>query len=91
MNDLIQADHASGPAPEFREFLLSREDEVGMIFISCDRIPELFIAVDDEANVRSAIDQCMRNAFESSGFKAHVFTNGSIAGPNIETVVKLTR
>ena len=75
----------------FREFTLSREDEAGMIFISCGKLPNMFIALNDEGAIRSAIDTCLTNSFEPSGLKAHVFTNGSISGPEIHTVVKLTK
>lgn len=84
-------DATSGCISEFREFDLCREDEVGMIFISCESIPHLFIAVDSENNVRPAIDQGLRNAFEGQGVSAQVFTNGSISAPTIHTVVKLTK
>ena len=76
---------------EFREFMLSREDEAGMIFISCTKLPDMFIALNDEKQVRSAIDTCLTNSFVPNGVKAQVFTNGSIAGPNIHAVVKLTK
>ena len=84
----------SGLISEFREFTLSREDEAGMIFISCDRLPDVFIAVKEETSIRSAIDTCLRSALEPvepNGLQAHVFTNGSVAGPKIHTVVKLTK
>lgn len=80
-----------GMVSEFREIALSREDEGGMIFISCALLPQVFIAVDSEDTVRKAIDTCLKNAFEPNGMTAHVFTNGSIKGPIIDTVVKLTK
>jgi hypothetical protein len=81
----------TGLDPEFREFALSREDEEGMIFISCEALPTVFIAVSEESAVRSAIDICLTNAFKPAGLEAHVFTNGTISGPTIHTVVKLTK
>ena len=82
---------SSGLISEFREFTLSREDEAGMIFISCSKLPNMFIALNDEKQVRSAIDTCLTNSFEPNGVKAQVFTNGSITGPDIHAVVKLTK
>ena len=76
---------------ELREVPLKREDESGLIFISCDSLPQVFIAVKDEASVRGAIDTCLKNAFEPGGVIAHVFTNGSVSGPIINTVVKLVK
>lgn len=76
---------------EYREFVLAREDDAGMIFISCDLIPDLFIAVDSEASLRGAIDTGLKNAFTRPGLQTHVYTNGSISGPKIHTVVKLTK
>jgi hypothetical protein len=84
-------DATSGHITEFREITLMRENDAGMIFISCDAIPDLFIAVDSECNLRSAIDRGLRNAFEHTGLGTSVYTNGSIDGPNIQTVVKLTK
>ena len=76
---------------ELREIPLKREDESGLIFISCDSLPDVFIAVKDEASVRGAIDTCLKNAFEYDGVVAHVFTNGSMSSPVINTVVKLVK
>lgn len=76
---------------EFREFVLAREDEDGMIFISCAELPTVFIAVKDESSVRSAIDTCLTNAFAPLGAKASVYTNGKTSGPTINTVVKLSK
>ena len=84
-------DPTSGLISEFREFVLAREDEAGMIFISCKAIPDLFIAVDSEASIRAAIDRGLKNAFDHTGLETHVFTNGSLDGPTIDTVVKLTK
>ena len=80
-----------GRVSELREIPLKREDESGLIFISCDSLPEIFIAVKDEASVRGAIDTCLKNAFEPDGVTAHVFTNGSVSGPIINTLVKLVK
>lgn len=85
----FEEDCTSKLVSEFREFSLAREDDAGMIFVSCDAIPELFIAIKNENDLRCAIDICLTNAFD--GVKASVFTNGSIKGPTIKTVVKLTK
>ena len=76
---------------EFREMALSREDEAGVIFISCADLPSVFIAVKDESSIRSAIDVCLTNAFIHQGVKASVYTNGKLSGPTINTVVKLSK
>jgi hypothetical protein len=76
---------------EFREVVLSREDEGGMIFISSADLPEVFIAVQNEDSVRMAIDTCLNNAFAPSGARTSVYTNGSISGPQINAVVKLSK
>lgn len=84
-------DPMSSCVSEFREFILARDDDAGVIFISCTAIPELFIAVADESSIRGAIDTGLKNAFTQHGLKAAVYTNGSIAGPEIHAVVKLTK
>jgi hypothetical protein len=93
MSQTIQSDANASPGliTEFREFTLSRVDEAGLIFISCAKLPDIFIAVTDESAVRTAIDTCLRNSFEPNGMRARVFTNGSISGPAISAVVKLTK
>ena len=83
------ADGSTELISEYREFTLSREDEAGLIFISCDKLPDMFIALGNEGAIRAAIDTCLTNSFV--GLTAQVFTNGSIAGPEIHTVVKLTK
>lgn len=84
-------DPTSAHVTEYREFVLAREDDAGMIFISCNTIPDLFIAVDSESSLRNAIDRGLKNAFEHTGLQAHVYTNGTITGPKINAVVKLTK
>jgi hypothetical protein len=83
----------SAPAitPEFREVFLSREDQQGMIFVSSEEFPTLFIAVADEASVRAAIDTCLTNALKNNQRDVQVFTNGSVAGPVIHTVIKFLK
>lgn len=89
--DSCQSAAASEFISEFREFTLSREDEAGVIFISCGALPTVFIAVNGENDIRDAIGTCLSNAFSENGLRADVFTNGSVAGPTIHTVVKLTK
>jgi hypothetical protein len=70
--------------------LLRREDECGLIFIDCEALPELFLAVKSENEIRSVIDKGLKNAFSENGTRVQVFTNGSISGPTIDAFVYLT-
>jgi hypothetical protein len=74
----------------FVPVVLRREDECGLIFIDCDDIPELFLAVKSEDEIRSVIDRGLKNAFLENGKSVQVFTNGSISGPTIDACVHLT-
>ncbi len=79
--------------PEFGKTVpvsLTREDAKGLVFLSCSEIPEMFVAVKSEGEIREAIDTCLRNAFRADSHDVHVYTNGSISGPTIEAMVWLT-
>jgi len=73
-----------------RQFSLSREDSGGVVFLSCADIPELFVAVAEETQIRRAIDESLKNVFEAPNRRVQVFPNGSFAGPNIDTIVKIS-
>jgi hypothetical protein len=68
---------------------LDRESDAGVIFMTCADLPELFLAVLSDAEIRSAIDRGLTNAFSKQGRKVSVYTNGSIAGPQIQTMVRV--
>ena len=74
----------------YDEFTLTREDEGGVAFLSCDRLPDLFIAATSDEEIRSAIDGCMKEALKDRGERVQVFTNGRLRGPSIGVVVKIT-
>ena len=69
---------------------LRRESEGGIIFISCDDMPELFIAVRSDEEIRNALDCGLKGAFSRDGRRVQVFTNGKITEPLIDAVVCLT-
>jgi hypothetical protein len=73
----------------FYSLPMHRKDESGVIFLTCDRIPEFFVAVTSEDEIRPALDRNLKVAFGSKGQKTEVFTNGSLSGPTIETVVRI--
>jgi hypothetical protein len=68
---------------------LDRENEAGVIFMTCEALPELFLAVTSDDEIRAAIDRGLRNAFCKEGHKTSVYTNGSIAGPKIAAMVRV--
>lgn len=68
---------------------LHRESEKGVAFISSADLPELFI-VAVESDVRAAIEMGLKAAFDSTDQRADIYTNGSVAGPMISALVKLT-
>lgn len=76
---------------EYLEYALSREDEAGMIFACCDQIPQMFIAVKSENDLRDAIDTCLKNAHRDYEGSVSVYTNGSISGPLIRTIVRVEK
>lgn len=68
---------------------LDRENEAGIIFMTCALLPELFLAVKTDDEIRAAIDSGLRNAFSKEGHEVSVYTNGSISGPKIGTMVRV--
>jgi hypothetical protein len=76
--------------PIILSLTLSREDEGGMIFVSCSALPTLFIAVSDENDIRDAIVTCLSNIFMMNRFHIDVFINSSIKEQKIQTMVILT-
>lgn len=74
-----------------RELFLNREDEAGLVFLSCKELPDLFIAAKDQDDLRRAIDRGLKNAFGPGNDRVQVYTNGKIDGPAIDVMVKLTR
>ena len=72
------------------DFPIIREDDGGLIMLSCEKIPEMFAAVTCEDEIRSAIDTCLKNALTRNGRKIQVFTNGRLDVPIIAAVVKAT-
>ena len=74
---------------QFIAVTLRREDEAGIAFLGCDEMPELFIAVKSDDEIRNAIDCGLKGAFSKDGRQVQVFTNGKIAEPSISVVVRL--
>jgi hypothetical protein len=68
---------------------LIRESEAGVTFVTCEELPELFLAVTSDDEIRSAIDRGLRNAFCKDGRDVSVYTNGSISGPRIGAMVRV--
>jgi hypothetical protein len=73
------------------ELSLIREDEGGLVFLSCVDIPNLFIASKSSGeDLRKAIDSALKSAFYSNAKRVQVFTNGRLDGPSIDALVKIT-
>jgi hypothetical protein len=68
---------------------LTRVDKGGLIFITCADIPELFVTLLSEDDIHNAVHETLKTAFADISPQAQVFTNGSIGGPSIETVVRI--
>lgn len=68
---------------------LLRENEAGVIFMTCEDLPELFLAVTSDDEIRGAIDRGLKNAFFAEGRRVSVYTNGSINGPAIDAMVRV--
>jgi len=81
---------ANSGAFHYADYTLNRNDDAGMIFLSCDGMPEMFVAVTSESDIRSAIDISLKQALSEGVSRVQVFTNGKICGPQIDTVVKIT-
>lgn len=80
-----------GSSTECYEFPIRREDQEGLVLLSCEKIPDMFAAVMSEDDIRTAIDTCLKNALARSGERVQVFTNGKLDGPIISTIVKITQ
>jgi hypothetical protein len=74
---------------EIASVMLDRENEAGIIFMTSEELPELFLAVKSDEDVRPAIDRGLKNAFCRDGYEVFVYTNGSITGPTIATMVRV--
>lgn len=76
-----------------RELILNREDDDGIVFVSCEAVPDMFIALSeaDDAIIRGAVGDCLKSAFSDEFERVQVYTNGRIDGPTIGTMVKLTK
>lgn len=68
---------------------LIRDSEAGVIFMTCEELPELFLAVTSDDEIRTAIDRGLTNAFCKDGRSVSVYTNGSISGPRIGAMVRV--
>lgn len=75
---------------QFIPVQLHREVEGGVIFLSCEQLPELFVAVTSDDHTRKALESGLKNAFASDEKRVQVFTNGKVDGPTIDAVVCLT-
>ena len=73
------------------ELPIRREDQEGLVMLSCDKIPDMFAAVTSEDAIRMAIDRCLKNALTAAGQRVQVFTNGRLDGPVISAMVKITQ
>lgn len=80
---------ATPAAGHFVPVTLNRETEADIIFISCKSLPELFLVVKSEDDVRNVIDRGLKGAFSRPGRRVQVFTNGKISGPTIDAMVRL--
>ena len=91
MNDLPSAEKIlkSDFSGTFVPITLDRDSEAGVIFMTCADLPELFLAVTSDDQIRSAIDQGLTNAFCKEGREVYVYTNGSISGPKIGAMVRV--
>lgn len=72
----------------FYHVKLRRVDEAGLIFLTCDDLPEFFVSLLSESDVRTAIDETLKTAFADICEGAQVYTNGKIDGPSIDTLVR---
>ena len=81
----IQPDSQSSIYP----VALNRVDDDGLIILTCEDIPELFVAVRADEEIRPALDRVLKVAFGEKGGKPQVYTNGSVEGPTIDTLVRI--
>lgn len=75
---------------EVRELAIHREDEEGLVFLSCAELPQMFVASRDGEEIRDSLDASLKAALSAEAKRVQVYTNGSLAGPNIAVMVKLT-
>ncbi|MEM8980215.1 MAG: hypothetical protein AAGD04_12075 [Pseudomonadota bacterium] len=83
------SNNSSDTGRTFEKFPLTRENKAGMIMLSCDKLPGFLLTATSEKEVRSVIDAGLKFALDDRGSKVQVYTNGSIAGPVIGTVVEI--
>lgn len=74
----------------FFSIRVNRADRAGLIFLTCDDIPEMFVTLLSESDIRPTLDQMLKTAFANEG-QPEVYTNGKIDGPTINTVVRIAR
>ncbi len=79
----LQPDQVSN----FYKIKLTRDNREGLIFLTCDMIPEFFVTLFDEKDVRPAVDEMLKKAFSNVPCSIQVYTNGRIDGPTIDTIV----
>ena len=76
---------------QFVPVKLIRQDEGGVVFISCEELPEMFVAVKSEEEVYWALDSSLKSAFSKEGRRVQVYTNGKISGPTINAAVYVSK
>lgn len=74
---------------EFYPVKVTRNDRAGLIFLSCEDVPDFFATLLAEEDIRPCLDQLLKTAFADKGRKREVYTNGKIDGPTIDTVVRI--
>ncbi len=70
------------------EIPIRRRDVDNLIMLDTPKIPGMLAGITEEDSIREAIEVCFKNALERDGRKITVFTNGSLTGPTIKTVVQ---
>ncbi len=70
------------------EIPIRRRDFDSLIMLDTPKIPGMLAGITEEDSIREAIEICFKNALERDGRKINVFTNGSLTGPTIQTVVQ---
>lgn len=73
----------------FQKFSLTRENKAGMIMLSCSEMPGFLLTATSEREIREVIDAGLKVALSDRGSRVQVYTNGSITGPRIGTVVEI--
>ncbi len=77
-----------GKSTKCFEIPIRRRDVDNLIMLDTPKIPGMLAGITEENSIREAIEICFKNALERDGRKITVFTNGSLAGPTIKTVVQ---